>query len=452
MILYCDNENYLTSLQAVRERCFKVQQIANKNQLDYFDVDIKKMDDVVQFVVSLIKRDYNANPAQMPTHGQWRHFDVGGRPRVQNLINAWAALGQAPLEQTRRIIDLFIIACLLDVESVCHNKSWSYCEQATGRTFGGTEGIAVAVLDMFTAGVFSSDVTDPHRVDAEGLVSLSLDTFRAGFQLDHMNQLSGMEERLDLIQHLSVVLKSQSAYFGLGTVARPGNLIDYLLSHSSTIKTKKGPLIPLETIWPVALEMGEFWAAQDNKGGSHGLGDVWPCSVLDVHQSATVNSTDHFVPFHKLTQWLIYSLIEPLERLLGATIEGKDMLTPLPDYCHGGLLMDTGLISLKPAEYERGVDNYRKNALLPGQSKVEVAPLFEIGDPVVVEWRALTVAYLDLIADHVRESLRMSRQSISLSQLMEAGTWSAGRELAEISRPNTHQPPIIIKMARHVLC
>lgn len=112
-------------------------------------------------------------------------------------------------------------------------------------------------------------------------------------------------------------------------------LSDYLLSHSSTIKTKKGPLIPLETLWPVVLEMGEFWAAQDNKGGSHGLGDVWPCSVLDVHQSATVNSTDHFVPFHKLTQWLVYSLIEPLERLLGATIEGKDMLTPLPDYCHG---------------------------------------------------------------------------------------------------------------------
>jgi hypothetical protein len=86
--------------------------------------------------------------------------------------------------------------------------------------------------------------------------------------------------------------------------------------------------------------------------------------------------------------------------------------------------MDTGLISLKPTEYERGVDNYRKNALLPGQSKVEVAPLFEIGDPVVVEWRALTIAYLDLIADNVRESLRMSRQLLSLSQLMEAGTWS----------------------------
>ncbi|KAI9299774.1 hypothetical protein BJ944DRAFT_244857, partial [Cunninghamella echinulata] len=158
-------DHYLTSLEAVRERCFRVQQIANKNQLNYFDVDTSKMDDVVQFVVALIKRDYNANPAQMPTYGQWRHFDVGGRPRIDNLMNAWSTLGQTPLEQTKRIIDLFIIACLLDVETVCHNKSWSYCEQLTGRTYGGTEGIAVAVLDMFTAGAFSSDPRDPHRVD-----------------------------------------------------------------------------------------------------------------------------------------------------------------------------------------------------------------------------------------------------------------------------------------------
>ncbi|CAO3634705.1 unnamed protein product [Cunninghamella echinulata] len=441
-------DHYLTSLEAVRERCFRVQQIANKNQLNYFDVDTSKMDDVVQFVVALIKRDYNANPAQMPTYGQWRHFDVGGRPRIDNLMNAWSTLGQPPLEQTKRIIDLFIIACLLDVETVCHNKSWSYCEQLTGRTYGGTEGIAVAVLDMFTAGVFSSDPRDPHRVDADALNLISIEALYDGFQLDAHNKLLGIEERLDLVKHLSNVLKSQSSYFGLDTIPRP----DYLLSHSTTIKTKKGPLIHLETLWPVILEMGEFWASQDDKGGSQGLGDVWPCSVLNGQSSTSTNSTEHYVPFHKLTQWMIYSLIEPMEKLLGATIEGKDMLTPLPDYCHGGLLMDTGLISLKPKELERGVENYKKNAMLPGQSKVEVSPMFELNDPVVIEWRALTIGFLEIIADRVREALNMNRSTLSLSKLMESGTWSAGRELAEISRPNTHQPPIIIKMDKYVLC
>lgn len=86
--------------------------------------------------------------------------------------------------------------------------------------------------------------------------------------------------------------------------------------------------------------------------------------------------------------------------------------------------MDTGLISLKSNEYERGVENYKKNALLPGQSKIEISPMFELNDPVVIEWRALTIGFLETIADRVRESLHMNRSTLSLSKLMESGTWS----------------------------
>lgn len=202
------------------------------------------------------------------------------------------------------------------------------------------------------------------------------------------------------------------------------SLIDYLLEHPTTIKTKKGPLIPLETLWPVVQEMGEFWAADDEegKGGTHGLGDVWPCPAIQTSQNA--QSTDHYVAFHKLSQWLVYSLIEPMEKLLGATIEGTDLLTPLPDYRNGGLLMDTGFLTLKKKDYERGLENYRKNSLLPGQPKVEIAPMFEMCDPVVVEWRALTTAYLDLVAEKVREALKLNRKKLRLTQLIEGGTWS----------------------------
>ena len=31
---------------------------------------------------------------------------------------------------------------------------------------------------------------------------------------------------------------------------------------------------------------------------------------------------------------------------------------------------------------------------------------------------------------------------LTLAQVLEAGTWKAGRELAEVSRPNTKEPPI----------
>lgn len=86
--------------------------------------------------------------------------------------------------------------------------------------------------------------------------------------------------------------------------------------------------------------------------------------------------------------------------------------------------MDTGFISLKRADYERGIKNFRENSLLPGQQKIEVIPMFEMSDPVVVEWRALTTAYLDIVVERVRSTLRMSKKSLSLSQLLEGGTTS----------------------------
>lgn len=208
-------------------------------------------------------------------------------------------------------------------------------------------------------------------------------------------------------------------------------------------------MISIETLWPVVQEMGELWASEENVGGTRGLGDVWPCSALLNGKNPV--GTEHYVPFHKLSQWMVYSMVEPMEKLLGATIEGTDLLTPLPDYCNGGLLIDTGFLTLKPKDYERGIKNYHANSLLPYQPKVEVAPMFDMSDPVVTEWRALTVAYLDLVADRVRQMFRLSKKMLSLSQLIQGGTWSAGRELAEISRPNTHEPPIVIRMNKRVI-
>lgn len=113
--------------------------------------------------------------------------------------------------------------------------------------------------------------------------------------------------------------------------------------------------------------------------------------------------------------------------------------------------MDTGFITLKKADLDRGLENYRQNSLIPGQPKVEIAPMFEMSDPVVVEWRALTTAYIDLVAERVRDSLKLSRKDLTLSQLVEGGTWNAGRELAEISRPNTQEPSIVIKIGDRVI-
>jgi hypothetical protein len=94
------------------------------------------------------------------------------------------------------------------------------------------------------------------------------------------------------------------------------------------------------------------------------------------------------VPFHKLSQWLAYSLIEPLE-WAGYEVVEIDGLTGLPEYRNGGLFLDSGVLRLKdPAEAERA---------------------HEVGSRLVVEWRALTVALLDRIAPLVRERLGVRR-------------------------------------------
>ncbi|KAI9256363.1 hypothetical protein EDC94DRAFT_213046 [Helicostylum pulchrum] len=431
---------YLLSLRAVRERCFKVQEAAVKSKLNHFDIDESKLQDMAQFIISFIKRDYD-DPSQIPAYGRWRHFDVGGRPRLQTMINSWSSTGTDATEQTRRVLDLMVVAVLLDIDPGQNN--WSFREKISNRVYKRREGIAVAILEMFNSGLFSINPNQPHRVDAEALSNLTVDKLLTGFQTESMN---GLDQRIELLKHLAKTLQDRPDYFGgeLGHVPRPGNMMDYLLSHPTTIKTRKGPLIHLETLWPVVYEIGELWTVSQEKtrGGTLGLGDVWPCPSLGDNQ---------FVPFHKLSQWLVYSLIEPMEKLMGAIIEGTEQLTPLPDYSNGGLLIDTGFITLKKTDYERGITNYRENSLLPGQPKIEMIPTFEMSDPVVIEWRALTIAYLDLVAERVRSTMKLSKKTLSLTQLIEGGITSAGKELAEISRPNTQQPPILIKNERGVI-
>lgn len=79
-------------------------------------------------------------------------------------------------------------------------------------------------------------------------------------------------------------------------------------------------------------------------------------------------------------------------------------------------------MTLKPKEEERGLVNYKHNALKPGQPAVEVVPTFEPSDPVIIEWRAMTVATLDRIAVEVRKQLNLP--NLTLAQVLQGGTWN----------------------------
>lgn len=172
------------------------------------------------------------------------------------------------------------------------------------------------------------------------------------------------------------------------------------------------------------MSLGSIWPARVQVNGVQ-LGDVWPCPCLGS------NTPDNLVPFHKLSQWLTYSLIEVIETALDMHVHGIDKLTGLPEYRNGGLFIDYGVFVIKPEHIERG-----------GGNGSDILPTFEGHDPLIVEWRALTVVYLDKV--HKELEAKFGRK-LKLAQVLEGGTWTAGREIAATLRPGNAGPPIIIK-------
>ncbi|KAJ5637171.1 DUF1688-domain-containing protein [Penicillium lividum] len=433
-----DPAAYLRSIHAVRERANIVLARAKRNQLNHFDVDLSKLKATASYVVSIIKRDYERNYENIPPHGRWQHFDVGGRPRINQLLQSWPSSIDAQ-ERTRRLIDLFVVSVLLDAGA---GTKWSYRSKESGKVYSRSEGLAVASLEMFKSGLFSSDPTEPCQVDGAALKNITVDKLAKAMQHTDQNSLAGIEGRAGLLVRLSEALNNQD-FFGVD--ARPGNMLDFLLGHPSTLASSV-PIVPITTLWTVLMDgFSSIWPPSRTQIDGVSIGDAWDCSNLP--DSPPAQPWERIIPFHKLTQWLCYSIMVPMSKLMHIHFAGSDLLTGLPEYRNGGLLIDMGLLSLKADDMERGVQAFKENAQIKGQPNMEVVPLFSTDDDVIVEWRAVTVGFLDELLDEVNIQLGLagSEDQLSLAQMLEAGSWKGGREIAEVSRPNTKEPPIMIR-------
>ncbi|KAI9025110.1 hypothetical protein CLU79DRAFT_746299 [Phycomyces nitens] len=413
-------QNYLRTLDSIRERCGQVYDKGQKGQLDFFDVDDSKLPQIVDHVASLTKRRF-PDLSTIPPHSRLRHFGINdGVDRLQNIRETrWKSLDK--VESARRLVDLVIVSVLVDAGA---GQTWKY-KAKDGQFIGRSEGLAVASFDMFAEGYFSSSKEVPDRVDVQGLAQLSIERMTQGFQVTPENTMVGLEGRSNLLKGMATVLEQQAKFFPAvdGQARRPGNLIDYLLANvKEDSKGKKS--VSIEKLWEVIMSLADVWPARVTIEGVK-LGDVWPCSCLEDQ-----GNYENLVPFHKLSQWLTYSLVEAIESSLDLTIEGTEKMTGLPEYRNGGLLVDYGLLTLKPAQLKRGTAN--------GQE----LPTFEGSDSLIVEWRALTVIYLDKIHKAVEKKLG---QDLVLAQVLEGGTWTAGREIAATLRPATAGPPIVME-------
>lgn len=371
----------------IRERCANILSAADAGRTGGFFVDRAKLDACAAFVAEVTRRRYPS--LDIPYHSRWRHFEAGGVDRAGALDRALE--GRSAAESAASRIDLTIASVLLDAGA---GARWSYLEPQTGGRYARSEGLGVASFRAFLAGTFSASPADPARADARALEEIDAGTLARVFQVSGSNPLVGLEGRAALLRRLAAVDDRPSTPF-LPLLARGGDV-----SAGAILEVL---LARFGAIWPNGFAL-------------HGvaLGDTWrhPCA-------GGTGPSEGCVPFHKLSQWLAYSLFEPFERA-GLRIVDRDVLTALPEYRNGGLLIDSGVLRLiDPAAASR------RHA---------------VGSELVVEWRALTVALVDELAPRIRSKL--GRPDLPLACILEGGTWAAGRETA--ARLRGGEPPLAI--------
>jgi Protein of unknown function (DUF1688) len=320
--------------------------------------------------------------------------DGGARARVLA-----AALADCTVDERLRCeFDLVITSVLLDAGA---GAEWKYKAQS-GPSYTRSEGLAVASFDAFLSGAFSVNRTFPWAADAARLANISVADVEAAFQVGPGNPLVGAEGRAALLRRLGEVVVASPAWFP-GQSARPGNL-------GTRLKAQGGAVFAPDVLRAVLQALTPIWPSRQTLDGQ-ALGDVWQ------HPAAG------WVPFHKLSQWLSYSLCETLERS-GSVLLGVEQLTGLAEYRNGGLFLDAGVI-------------------LPRQPEL-LAAEHTVASQVVVEWRALTVVLLDQVADLVRKQVGLTAERLPLARVLEGGTWALGRKLAFSKRKDGASPLRII--------
>jgi len=392
----------LLSAQAVRSRAKQMLEVGLRDGLAHFRLDLDRMDGVAEAVVATIEKNYPS--LNIPFHARWRHFVVDGEDRWARMAGRLNWSDRA--SRARAEFDLAIVSVLLDAGA---GAAWRYRDDATGKAIGRSEGLALASLDMFASGAFSSNPRDPCRVDADKLSELTATALEQGFQASGRNPLVGLEGRADLLRRLGRLVSARPEIFGRADAPRPGGLFDHLIARA------KGNAIAAPAILhEVLVHLGPIWPSRLTLAGVP-LGDCWKHPAV-----STGDATDGLVPLHKLSQWLTYSLIEPLQRA-GIKVTDIDGLTGLAEYRNGGLFVDLGVLVLRDA--------------------ADASRSHEVDSALVVEWRALTVALLDHLADKVRARLNRDAESLPLASLLEGGSWAAGRAAA-FERRADGSPPI----------
>ena len=412
-----DGARSLLSAAAVRRVARRVYNLALDSSLGDWAVNMDRLPLTADFVAKVVRDRYPT--LRPPFHARWRHFVFGGKDLWREIAarggggvagadrsRADAVLRENSARVARAAFDLAITSVLLDAGA---GADWRYRDAATGLTAVRSEGLALASLRWFERGGLSDDARDPLRADAAALCRIDAGAVDDAFQSSDGNRLQGASGRAALLNRLGSAMLVRPDLFASADLPRPGGLFDVLAARASS-----DGRIAAATILEVLLAgLGPIWPNRPTLDGVP-LGDCWLHPALRGDRPA-----DRFVPLHKLSQWLAYSLIEPLEHA-GLTVVDVGGLTGLAEYRNGGLFVDMGV--LVPRDF------------------AEVSRAHDVSDSFVVGWRALTVALLDEVAPMVASRLDLTAAEFPLARVLEGGTWAAGRLIAREKRADAGPP------------
>jgi hypothetical protein len=362
----------LLTAGAVRDAANSMFRLAEAWGLPQWGLDMSRMDAAADLTAETVRANYP--DLKVPFHARWRHFTAEGR-------DLWAEVEKPsdPMDLGRAAFNLIIPSVLLDAGA---GPGWRY-RDVTGAELSRSEGLGVASLRMWQSGAL------------DDLSAVTASSVAEAFQVSDDNPLVGVEGRAALLRRVGQA------------VGQPSRLFDIMAA-----RAVRGVLSAPDILEVLLVELGPIWPGRLKLGGVP-LGDCWPHPVPG----------HGVVPLHKLSQWMSYSLIEPLQ-WAGIKVINIDGLTGLAEYRNGGLFVDTGVLRLRNPDDERIAH--------------------PVDSQLVVGWRALTVALLDRVAPMVRKRLGVSAEAFPLARVLEGGTWAAGRRIAASLRADGGPPIKVI--------
>jgi hypothetical protein len=390
----------LRGLGCVRSRCAELLALAEAGRALHFELDEARFADVLAAIVEA-STALSASPDER--FGRLRHFDAGAScaprrsPRGSRLPIRWSARAPTSTSWCRA-------SCSTPARARPGATSTS-----TARRHTRSEGLAIASLRLFEAGAFGGTREAP-RCDADGLESLDVE--RLGFGAPGPPRQCARRPRRARAHALAA--RGDPAW-AAGALRRRGArwLSGRCRARRFAERTHRD-----ERALRLARGRARAALARGASARPEPLGDVWRHRALG-------EGADGLVPLHKLVQWLLRSLVEPLalRRRRGRGARAAHAARRLPQR---GLLVDLGALRLRDAS--------------------EAARPAPVTSELVVEWRALSVAICSTgsrrgstrAGAHARSAPRRLRHGVVARRAHDRRASTRGRAAADRRRERRH--------------